>query len=85
MTVHMTIAIDESLEAQLRVLADLKKVSPEDLVSNLVAESLDYDRWYAAEVQKGLDELDTGRVFTDEEVWERSAKRREELLARSRK
>ena len=84
MTVHRTIQLDEALDARLQSLADAANVSAEDMALRVLTERLDYDRWFIAEVQKGIDEVKAGRFYTHEEVMERSAKRREELLARDR-
>lgn len=84
MTVHRTIELDDATDAQLEALAQHGELSPEELLKQLVADRLHYEEWFRAEVQKGIDDLDAGRVFTHEEVLERSARRREELLARSK-
>ena len=73
MTVHMTIELDDSEEARVRALAEARAVSPEDVLRRMISERLSYEEWFGAEVQKGLDELDSGRVVSDEEVWKRSA------------
>ena len=43
----------------------------------MLAEHLDYKRWFSAQVQKGLDCLAEGRTLTHEEVEARAAKPRD--------
>jgi predicted transcriptional regulator len=83
MTVHMTIELSEADEAQLKALAEFESVSAEEALSKIVSERLNYDAWFRAEVQKGLDAFKAGDVLTHEEVMARSDARRAELLARS--
>lgn len=42
-----------------------------------------YDAWYLAEIDKGLEDIDAGRVLTDEEVREHMNKLFAELQAQS--
>lgn len=71
MTVHMTIAIDDLVNDRLRALADIKQVSPEELVRDVLAEHLDYDRWFHAKVQEGIDSADRGELIDHDEVFAR--------------
>jgi len=45
------------------------------IVSSLVEQRLDYDAWFLAEVQKGLDDERAGRLLTAEESEQRSRAR----------
>ena len=85
MSVHMTIELEETEEARLRALADHQNVSLEDFVKQVVSERLNDDRSFHEAVQRGMEDVAAGRVFTHEEVMARSAKRRAELLARNSK
>lgn len=84
MTVHRTIELDEAEDAQLQALAEAGELSPEAFLKRILAERAEHDRWFRAQVRKGIEEIEAGHVFTHEEVLERSARRRENLLARSR-
>lgn len=71
MTVHMTIAIDEVVNDRLRRLADIKNISPEELVGEVLAEHLDYDRWFRAKVREGIEAADRGDLIDHDEVFAR--------------
>ncbi len=84
MTVHVTIELDDEEGAQLQALAELGAMSREDVAKQLLAERLDYDRWFRARVREGIEAADRGELIDHEEVLARSAARREKLLAQSR-
>lgn len=69
MTVHVTIELDEAVNDRLRTLADRKKVSPEELVRDVLAEHLDYDRWFRAAVEEGRASAARGELHDQEEVF----------------
>lgn len=83
MTVHMSIELDDAEHARLEELAAYHGVSVKKLVKESAERLLAEDRAFLAAIQKGRDDVKAGRVFTHEEVVARSAKRREELLARA--
>jgi len=83
MTVNFTIELSEPQKVRLEELAEHHGVSVAKLVVESAERILEDDAAYLAAVQKGIDEINAGRFFTHEEVLERSAKRREELLARA--
>jgi predicted transcriptional regulator len=41
---------------------------PETLIREAVERLVDYDAWFASEVEKGLATIERGEVFTHEEV-----------------
>ncbi len=81
MTKHITVELTEAQDAHLQAEAERQEVSPETLVAALVQRQVEYDIWFRAEVQKGIDAADRGEFISHEEVVARSERRRAELLA----
>jgi predicted transcriptional regulator len=81
MTKHITVELTEAQDAHLQAEAERQEVSPESLVAALVQRQVEYDIWFRAEVQKGIDAADRGELISHEEVVARSERRRAELLA----
>lgn len=69
MTVNVTIELDEAEEAQLQALADAGSTSREEIAKRLLAERLDYDRWFRAQVQEGIEAADRGELMDHDEVF----------------
>lgn len=70
MTVHRTIQLEDAVDAQLRALADAKNVAPEQVAQDLLANQLDYDRWFRAAVQEGIASADRGELIDHDEVFD---------------
>ena len=85
MTKHITVELTEAQDAHLQAEAERQEVSPESLVAALVQRQVEYDIWFRAEVQKGIDAADRGEFISHEEVVARSEQRRAELLAQKSK
>jgi predicted transcriptional regulator len=81
MTKHITVELTEAQEAYLQGEALRLEVTPEALVSALVQRDVDYDAWFRAEVQKGVDAADRGELIPHEQVVAMADRRRAELLA----
>ena len=82
MTKHVTVELDEAEEALIQAEADRLQITPEAAIRDVLKRHLDYDAWFRAEVQKGIDEADRGEFVPDEEVAARMQALRTELLAR---
>ena len=81
MTNHITVELTEAQEAHLRAEAERHAVTPEAMMATWVQRQVDYDAWFCAEVQKGIDAADRGEFIPHEEVVARAEARRAELLA----
>jgi predicted transcriptional regulator len=81
MTKHITVELTEAQEAHLRAEAERQAVTPEAMMATWVQRQVDYDAWFCAEVQKGIDAADRGEFIPHEEVVARAEVRRAELLA----
>ena len=79
-TVELTDAQAEVLDSE----AAREDRPIEAIVSSLIQRQVDYDAWFRAEVQKGVDEADRGELIPHEEVVERGLKLQAELIARAR-
>jgi predicted transcriptional regulator len=53
----------------------------EEIVLGLIQRQVDYDAWFRAEVQKGIDAADRGELIPHDEVVAMGERRRAELLA----
>ena len=82
MTRHVTVELTDAQAQVLDSEAARADRPIEAIVSDLIQRQVDYDAWFRAEVQKGIDEADRGEFISHEEVMARSAMRRAELLAR---
>lgn len=82
MSAKITIELSNSDVAELQAKADALSISLSEATARYVAYCLDHDRWFGAEVQKGIDDIEAGRILTHEEVVQRANDRRVELLAR---
>lgn len=82
MTRHVTVELTEAQAAVLDSEAAREDLPVEAIVTALIQRQVEYDAWFRAEVQKGIDDIERGDVFTHEEVVEQARLRREEFLAR---
>ena len=79
---HVTVELTEAQAAALDSEAARGERSVEAIVTDLIQRQVEHDTWFRAEVQKGLDDIERGDFFTQEQVVEQARFRREELLAR---
>ena len=82
MTRHVTVELTEAQAAVLDSEAAREDLPVEAIVTALIQRQVEYDAWFRAEVQKGIDDIERGDVFTHEEVVEQARLRRDEFLAR---
>ena len=64
MELHFSLEV----EAQLKRAASDRGCAPEQLVQEIVGTYLDQNKWFKAEVQKGLNQLDNGESVSQDEV-----------------
>ena len=64
----MEISFAPELEARLARIASESGKGPDEVVRELVANSLDHDEWFRQEVSKGLASLDRGKTVSHEDV-----------------
>jgi len=62
MTVPLSFPLDESQKAELDRIARHENITLEALMARLVEQRLDYERWFEAEVQKGIDDARAGKL-----------------------
>ncbi|WP_116653641.1 CopG family ribbon-helix-helix protein [Pelagibacterium sediminicola] len=84
-----TFRVDEDLKKKFAEIAKSKDRTGAQLLRDFIRETIakqqdeaEYDAWFKAKVQQGLDDADAGRVYTAEETEEYFRKLREELLSR---
>lgn len=82
MTRHVTVELTEAQAAVLDSEAAREDLPVEAIVTALIQRQVEYDAWFRAEVQKGIDDIERGDVFTHEQVVEQARLRREEFMAR---
>lgn len=82
-----TFRIDEDLKRQFTEIAKSKDRTGAQLVRDFIRDTIarekeaaEYDAWFKAKVQQGLDDVEAGRVFSDEEAEEYFRKLRAELV-----
>lgn len=83
-----TFRVDEDLKKQFAEIAKSKDRTGAQLLRDFMRETIakqqeeaEYDAWFRAKVQQGLDDIEAGRVYTAEETEEYFRKLRDELLA----
>jgi predicted transcriptional regulator len=64
----MEVRLSPELEAELARMAAEQGRTTETLVQEAVQRYLDYDKWFRAEVEKGLQAAERGEFVDDEEV-----------------
>ncbi|WMT90909.1 hypothetical protein [Pelagibacterium sp. H642] len=84
-----TFRVDEDLKHQFAEIAKSKDRTGAQLLRDFMRETIakqqeeaEYDAWFRAKVQQGLDDVAAGRVYSNEEIKEYFAKVRAELLER---
>lgn len=76
--------LNPELEARLSHLAAEQGCDDETLAREAIERLMDHDEWFVREVDKGLSEIELGKVITHEEVGRRLEKRLAEKQSRSR-
>ena len=71
----MEVHFSPELQAKLDRIATQQGRDTESLVHEAVERLLDYDDWFAREIQKGLEQIDSGEVLDHDEVGKRLEKR----------
>ena len=61
-------SLNSQFEAELKRVASQRGCSTAQLVQEIVEAYFDHDRWFQAEVQKGLAQLDNGERVSHDEV-----------------
>ncbi len=67
----MEVPLTPDLQARLAHLAAQQGRDTEALAREAIERLVDYDEWFIREVDKGLAQIEQGRVLTHEEVGER--------------
>ena len=84
MTRHVTVELTEAQAAVLDSEAAREAKPVEAVVMDLIQRRVDYDAWFRAEVQKGIDEADRGQLIPHAEVVTRGRRLQAELAAKAR-
>ena len=63
-----SIRLDEDTLLRLDSLAEIMHCSRAALIKEAVDKYLEYDAWFRAEVQKGIDEADRGELISHNDV-----------------
>jgi predicted transcriptional regulator len=64
----MEVHLSADVQAKLSRLAAEQGVDAERLAREAIERFVDYDDWFIHEVEKGLTQIEQGRVLTHEEV-----------------
>ena len=64
----MEVRLNPDVEAKLARLAAERGRNAEMLAQEAIEHFVDYDEWFVSEVEKGLDQIDCGKLLTHEEV-----------------
>jgi predicted transcriptional regulator len=67
----MEVKLSADLEDKVVRAADRQGISAELLIREAIERAVDYDDWFIREVEKGLAQVDAGRVLTHEAVGKR--------------
>ena len=70
MTIQLAITLDAEQKTRLDAIAEARDETAADVVNEAVTRYLDYDAWFRARVQEGLDSLARGEGHDLEEVEE---------------
>ena len=70
----MEVHLDQDLQARLAQLASQQGRDPETLAREAIERLVDYDEWFISEVEKGLAQVEEGKVLTHEQVGARLEK-----------
>ena len=71
----MEVHLNPDLQARLTQLAAQQGRDTEALAREAIERLVDYDEWFIREVEKGLTQIEQGRVLTHEEVGVRMERR----------
>ena len=82
MTRHVTVELTEAQAAVLDSEAAREDLPVEAIVTALIQRQVEYDAWFRAEVQVGIDQADRGELIPHEEVVAEAHLRRAEFFAR---
>jgi predicted transcriptional regulator len=81
----MKLDLQPDSEAKLRDLAERSGVTAERYAEDVLAAHIDnYNKWFAEQVQKGLDDVANGRVLSQQQSKQRDEARRARLSNRER-
>ena len=64
----MEVNLNPDLEARLADLAAQQGRDTETLAREAIERLVDYDEWFIREVEKGMAQIDQGKVLTHEQV-----------------
>jgi predicted transcriptional regulator len=64
----MEVRFSPEFEAELKRAASERGRAADQLVQEIVEAYLNHDKWFRAEVQKGLTQLDSGQSISHDEV-----------------
>ena len=78
----MEVNLNSDLQARLTHLAAQQGRDTEALAREAIERLVDYDEWFMREVDKGLTQIEQGKVLTQEQVGERIEKRLAEKQTR---
>lgn len=70
----ISVRFDEGVVSTLDSIAEDMNATRSDVMIEAVGLYIDYITWFKGEVQKGLDDLATGRTMSQEDVVESVAK-----------
>jgi len=71
----MEVHLNPELQARLTHLAAQQGRDTEALAREAIERLVDYDEWFIREVEKGLTQIEQGKVLTHEEVGARMERR----------
>jgi len=71
----MEVHLNPDLQARLTQLAAQQGRDTEALAREAIERLVDYDEWFIREVEKGLTQIEQGKVLTHEEVGVRMERR----------
>ncbi len=68
MSVELAVTVDNDQKAQIDAIAEARQETTAEVLSEAVAQYLDYDAWFRREVDKGLASLARGEGHDFEDV-----------------
>lgn len=71
----MDVPLSPEQEAELGALAASRGRRPSELATELLTSSLEHERWFISEVEKGLAQADQGELIEHDEVVRRIEQR----------
>lgn len=81
----MKLKLQPDSEAKLRDLAERSGMTPERYAEDILAAHVgDYDKWFAAAVEKGFKDIAEGRVLSPEQIKQDDEARRARLTGHKR-